>query len=636
MAPLELLITNRLIEAISLTILHSIWQISLIVLFSSLLLLILRRHSSNLRYFITLVSFGLIILWSGVSFVDHYSHADSKETVLSTDNHPEMVVLESTFGQKHLIPSINQLFEKSISGILNLSTNANVIVIFWLIGVIFLASKLSGGLLLVAIRTRKGKIIADRKLLNMVKRLKCVMHINQKVQVFYSNHITVPSVVGVLKPVILVPVGMLAGIPANQVEAIVAHELAHIKRLDVLVNIVQSLIEIVFFFHPGIWWLSKIMRVERENCCDDLALKLCDEPITYIKALSNIEEFRLTKSNIMVALSNNKEHLLARIKRMITGKTQTMTSPVYLLAIALFVIGAISLKPVVYASPETGTISESYYENEGMYTSRISEVSEHNSGFYSSEPVILFPDTLKKNKKAVKNEYELERAIEEKENMEQDEDFDFDEELIISNEEIMKDLQRAFEDIHENLKDIEFDFNFDSFVDEFEDFDFDVDMDEFEFPDSIEMERIRKGWKDSTEELKRFMDEDFKIEMDQARKEMKSAMERMRKDLEEFKKNDWEEIKEDIKKSIEEWKNSEEFKKLDSLNFGYPELDAFYENSFDLQQNVIAKMEDRIRHHENRNIELQNRQKIRQDQNLQRMREMQSSRDASAVRKSKL
>lgn len=586
MAPLELLITNRLIEAISWTILHSVWQISLIVLFSSLLLLIFRRHSSSLRYFITLVSLGLIIVWSGITFVDFYSNADIQETTLNTDIHTKMLVSESIIDQKQLIPLINQLFEKSVSGFLNFSTNANVIVIFWLIGVVFLASKLTGGLLLIAIRTRKGKIIADRKLLNMVKRLKCVMHINQKVQVFYSNYITVPSVISVLKPVLLIPVGMLAGIPANQVEAIVAHELAHIKRLDVLVNIIQSIIEVVFFFHPGIWWLSRTMRIERENCCDDLALKLCDEPITYLKALSNIEEFRLTKSNIMVALSNNKEHLLARIKRMITGKTQIMTSPVYILAVVLFMIGAISLKPVVYASPETGPVSGSYYENEGIYTSRISEVSEHNSGFLSSEPVVIFSDTIKKNKKAVKKEYELERAIEEKENTEQDEDFDFDEELIISNEDIMKDLQSAFEDIHENLKDIEFDFNFDNFVDEFEDFDFDVDMDEFEFPDSIEIERIRKEWKNSREEFKRFMDEDFKKEMEQARKEMKSAMDRMRKDFEEFKKDDWEEIKEDMKKSIEEWRKSEEFKKLDSLNFVYPELDAFYENSFDMQQNT--------------------------------------------------
>ena len=89
-----------------------------------------------------------------------------------------------------------------------------------------------------------------------------------------------PTVIGWLKPVVLLPASALAGLAPQQLEAILAHELAHIRRHDYLVNLLQTLVETLLFYHPAVWWLSRRIRIERENCCDDLAVSLCGDPVT--------------------------------------------------------------------------------------------------------------------------------------------------------------------------------------------------------------------------------------------------------------------------------------------------------------------------------------------------------------------
>ena len=611
--------TKRLIEAISWTILHSFWQVSVVVLLSAVVLMLLRKKASSIRYLVTLIGFGLIVGWSAVTFVEYYNTNGSIEIGFQSTAYLETTSEKNTNVHSQGIQKITQFGEKIITGFSGLSSNPNLIVICWSLGVGFLAIKLSGGLLFSVIKARRGKIIADKKLIALVGRLNTVMHIKQAVQVFYSLNVSVPSVIGVLKPVILIPVGMFSGIPANQVEAIIAHELAHIKRLDVLVNILQSFIEVVFFFHPGIWWLSKVMRSERENCSDDLALKVCDEPITYIKALSNIEEFRLTKSNIMVALSNNKEHLLSRIKRMVTGKNQTIASPVFMLAVAFIIVGILSLKPMVHAASETGAIPVYKSENIGLSPNYGMDNSDLSPDFPDKEKAFSLADTIKKNKK--KSENELEKALEEKKDMEADRDIDFDSEVEFNHQEMMKEVQEALKDVQEDLKDIKFDFDMDKIQDEFDDFEF--HFDEIEFPDSIEMKRIREDLKISIDEFKEFSQKDLQIDFEQIRMEIKAAMENMKDEMDEFKESDWKRIQDEIQKSIEEWKKSEEYKKMDTLNLNSSQLDLIHEKKFKQHQQLIAEIQYRIKEHQNTSFEIQ--QKLQQKKELKKQLEEQGN-----------
>ncbi|MCK4980298.1 MAG: M56 family metallopeptidase, partial [Candidatus Delongbacteria bacterium] len=124
-------------------------------------------------------------------------------------------------------------------------------------------------------------------------------------------------------PVILLPLGLVTKIPNDQIEAIISHELAHIIRNDFLHNLIQSVIEIIYFFNPAIYWISKQIRTERENCCDDLAMKHCSDSVNLAKGLYNLQKMQIDVPKPMMAAVNNGD-LLSRIKRII-GKENNMT-----------------------------------------------------------------------------------------------------------------------------------------------------------------------------------------------------------------------------------------------------------------------------------------------------------------------
>src|SRR5262249_13851986 len=135
----------------------------------------------------------------------------------------------------------------------------------------------------------------------IVTRLSRRLHIARRVRIFRSSLVDVPTVIGWLKPVVLVPASALAGLAPHQLEAVLAHELAHIRRHDYLVNLMQTLVETLLFYHPAVWWLSRRIRLERENCCDDLAVHLCGDPYTYARALADLEQLRGGRRQLALA-----------------------------------------------------------------------------------------------------------------------------------------------------------------------------------------------------------------------------------------------------------------------------------------------------------------------------------------------
>ena len=123
-----------------------------------------------------------------------------------------------------------------------------------------------------------------------------------------------PTVIGWLRPVVLLPVSCVTGLSPGQLEAIVAHELAHIRRHDYLVDLLQSAVETLLFYHPAVWWVSRRIREEREHCCDDLAVAACGDRAGYARALATLEELRPASAQLAVAASGAP--LLRRIRRL--------------------------------------------------------------------------------------------------------------------------------------------------------------------------------------------------------------------------------------------------------------------------------------------------------------------------------
>src|SRR5439155_5091815 len=150
---------------------------------------------------------------------------------------------------------------------------------------------LTGWLWVQRLRTR-GVAPADADFRRMAARLARRLHITRVVTLLESSLVDVPTVIGWLKPVVLLPASALGALSPQQLEAILAHELAHIRRHDYLVNLLQTLVETLLFYHPAVWWLSRRIRIERENCCDDLAVSLCGDPVAYANALADLESLR--------------------------------------------------------------------------------------------------------------------------------------------------------------------------------------------------------------------------------------------------------------------------------------------------------------------------------------------------------
>ncbi|HWB07717.1 MAG TPA: M56 family metallopeptidase [Pirellulales bacterium] len=193
------------------------------------------------------------------------------------------------------------------------------IVAAWSIGVILLSCRVLGGYVVAWRLTRRLVAPLDDAWQVRFRRLAARLGIERPIELWQSAAIEVPAVIGCFRPVILLPIGMLTGLPVAQVESILAHELAHVRRHDFLVNAAQSVVEILLFYHPCVWWISARIRAEREHCCDETAVAVCGDPLVYARALSGLEELR-PPARLAMALSGGP--LLCRIRR-IVGQPRT-------------------------------------------------------------------------------------------------------------------------------------------------------------------------------------------------------------------------------------------------------------------------------------------------------------------------
>lgn len=309
------ILSFELINALGWTILHSLWQGTVIVGILGMILIILRNNSSNLKYLVSAVAMFAILCLSISTFYSYYSDKD----VLLIKNYgvpqESSLVPIKSIDEESATPN---LFEnKSVSMDIKafLQNHLSLFVSIWFVGVIFFFIKFTGGFLYTdRIKTYKTKPVPE-SWKNRIDQLCQKMKINKTVRLLQSSVVKIPIVIGYFKPVILLPVTVLTGMPSDQIETILIHELAHISRRDYLVNILQSIMEILYFFHPAIWWISRIICVEREHCCDDIVVQLSRNSLNYVKALVDIETAGMTPVRSAVALISKKNILLNRIKR---------------------------------------------------------------------------------------------------------------------------------------------------------------------------------------------------------------------------------------------------------------------------------------------------------------------------------
>jgi TonB family protein len=184
---------------------------------------------------------------------------------------------------------------------------------------------------------RRSGAPAEDSVIETVSRLAAKLGVERPVHVMLSPLAGSPSVVGWMRPVILLPVGTLFGLTPEQLEAVIAHELAHIRRYDYLVNVVQMLVETLFFYHPAVWWISRRIRIERELCCDDIAVASCGDAVSYARALTMLERIRLHPS---FAVGADDGPLMYRVQRLL-GVAPREFAPSRISALAAIAIAVV-------------------------------------------------------------------------------------------------------------------------------------------------------------------------------------------------------------------------------------------------------------------------------------------------------
>ncbi|NOU47053.1 MAG: M56 family metallopeptidase [Bacteroidales bacterium] len=301
-----------LFQFIGISLLHSLWQSALLSLLVFFILKWMRHANAQSRYIIAVVAIIIMFCLPIVTFIQNFSTVNSNVEY-------SKVVSDQNVGAATIsvLPENGNLITGSFRYLSDLITNnAFIFTIFWLTGIAFMVIKFTGGVILTyRVKQSKGNI-CPQAWQSRFEQLVFALGIKQKVKLYESSKVNLPIVIGYFRPVILVPIGTFAQLPFDQVEMVILHELAHIRRADYLVNLIQSFIEILLFFNPFVWWISFVIRNERENCCDDLALGMNQHPVSLAKALVNFSENALNQLNTSNVFYFNKINTMKRIERM--------------------------------------------------------------------------------------------------------------------------------------------------------------------------------------------------------------------------------------------------------------------------------------------------------------------------------
>jgi TonB family protein len=286
-------------HALSAALLHFVWQALPVTVLLWLALWLLRKRSAALRYIVCCAALALLAAFPVVTTLMLYKRPSA-----------------TPFGLNMAIGSIQ--FDPSAptqpAGWFPLVQDWAVPI--WAFGVLLLSVRMAWGCTRIAALRRAGEA-AGAELCSTVTAMARRMGVTRPVRILLSYVTDSPSVTGWLRPVLLLPVCAISGLTPEQLEAVLAHELAHIRRHDYLVNLLQMAAETLLFYHPAVWWISTRIRHERELCCDDVAVRATGGALSYARALTALEKLRAARP--VLALRSTDGPLFLRIRGLVAG-----------------------------------------------------------------------------------------------------------------------------------------------------------------------------------------------------------------------------------------------------------------------------------------------------------------------------
>lgn len=336
------------INAIGWTILHSIWQALLLFCGLKLILKAIPNNRASLRYNISLLFLATQTVWAGVTIHNRW-HSINNTTAITGS-----ITIENTTGITRAVDTITPttLFNQILNGI---DTNINIIVQLYIAGIILLLGRMLYSFYNINKVRNAGTSSLTNSYNELLTKCKTQLSISKHVLLSITEKVDTPMIIGTLKPIILLPLASINNLTTEQLETIILHELAHIKRHDYLVNIIQVIIETIFFYNPFVWLMSRDIRHEREYCCDDIVTNYSNAKLDYAYALATLNTIK-QQSSLSMAATGHKHTLLNRIKR-IVEMNKTPINRTQLTIVTLMLVGILSatmLSPKLMAQSTGG------------------------------------------------------------------------------------------------------------------------------------------------------------------------------------------------------------------------------------------------------------------------------------------
>ena len=316
--------TSHLVLALAAGLAHSVWQGFAIAAILAIMLFYFRRGGSPIRYVLGCLALTAMVgCFAGTVALALARGGASTPALLSSSGLPGHRTVSSSRALVAIIPAESAAIPADHRSVLHTlpalsgfsALLPNVCVAFWLGGMLVLSLRALGGWWRIVRIRRRGDPAVPEALRASLWELSRRLGLRSEVTTLLSEEVQVPVVLGWPRAVLLVPAGLVLSLPPRQLEAILAHELAHVRRWDFPVNLLQTLIETVLFYHPAVWWISEQVRVEREHCCDDLAMECVQDPLLYARALTALEELR--SQPLIPALGAADGPLLRRVRRIV-------------------------------------------------------------------------------------------------------------------------------------------------------------------------------------------------------------------------------------------------------------------------------------------------------------------------------
>ena len=347
MSPLDPQVVHRLGWAL----VHFVWQGAALAALAAVMLRCLRRRTAAVRYLAACAALAAMVAapvatLSLVPPAPVAAHRDAGEAGPGPE--PMAAVVSAQPAADALAAPV---LPRDASWAARLASAIEPVlppvVLAWLIGALGVSVWYAGGWVWVRRLIWKRAQPAAERWRQAAADLGRRMRVSRPVRILESAAVRVPTLVGCLRPVILLPASVLTGLAPEQIEALLAHELAHVRRWDYLVNLGQTVAEALFFYHPAVWWLSRRIRVEREQCCDDAVVATCGDRVAYARALATLGQSSAVPA---AALAAGDGRLLARIRRILVMENERRTSTGRL-------VGSVALAGIALAAVAVLTVA---------------------------------------------------------------------------------------------------------------------------------------------------------------------------------------------------------------------------------------------------------------------------------------